>query len=61
MNLKKNMTKFDMKLCPQYTNIPKEITSINQVHKKPMWSTPYSSSYFLKLKNGQLDLTYEFN
>ena len=57
----KNMENFDMKNCVQYANIPKEITSITQVHKKSHCKSPYSADYFLKIDKGNIELIYEFD
>ena len=56
----KNMENFDMKNCVQYANIPKEITSINQVHRKSQSSSPHTSDYILEIDKGKVDLIYEF-
>jgi hypothetical protein len=56
----KNMENFDMKKCSQYADISKKITNIKQVHKKPPSYSEYSSDYFLKLDNGNLEIIYEF-
>ncbi len=57
----KNMENFDMKNCVQYANIPKEITSITQTHRKSHSPTLYHSDYFLEIDKGKLDLIYEFS
>ena len=56
----KNMEIFDIKNCVQYANIPKEITSINQVHRKSQCSSPHTSDYILEIDKGKVDLIYEF-
>ena len=56
--LMKNLKNFDMKKCAEYSSIPKEITSINQYFIKRDYYLPYTTNYFLHLKNGNLDMIY---
>ena len=56
--LMKNLKNFDMKKCVEYSSIPKEITSISQYFIKRDFYLPYSTNYFLNLKNGKLDMIY---
>jgi hypothetical protein len=50
----------NIKNCVQYANIPKEITSITQVHRKSQSFSPHTSDYILEIDKGKVDLIYEF-
>jgi hypothetical protein len=55
------MKNFDFKQCAQYKSLPNSIKNITQKHKEAIMSTPYSSDYYIDLKDGNLELIYKFN
>jgi hypothetical protein len=57
----KNMKNFDFTQCAQYKDLPSNIKNITQIHKEAVMSTPHSSDYYIDLKDGNLELIYEFN
>jgi len=57
----KNMKNFDFKQCAEYKSLPNSIKNVTQKHKKAIMSTPYSSDYYIDLKDGNLELIYKFN
>jgi hypothetical protein len=57
----KNMETFDVLNCVERANFPKNITKINQEHITGKYTkSPYGAFYHMNLKDGVLNLTYEF-
>jgi hypothetical protein len=47
--------------CVERANFPKNITKINQEHITGKYTkSPYGAFYHMNLKDGVLNLTYEF-